>query len=152
MEFDLPDSVRYRIVQGRENTMAFRKTLLERRKGRQMHASGTWKTTRREDLIIKGTGLFFAASVITVLVSSFLHITALLVPAVICLDISFIGMFVVLFGIAFLKARKEPMEKHYYTVDYRYNGITGEAEDNGREISREEFLGIEQGDGTEDKD
>ena len=31
-----------------------------------------------------------------------------------------------MFGIVFLKSRKEPMEKHYYSVDYRYNGLTDE--------------------------
>ena len=121
--------------------MAYRKTLFEKRKGRHMEASGTWKATRQEDLLIKAVGLFFTVSVLAVLISSFFRISALLVPAIICLVISFIGMFAVMFGIVFLKARKEPMEKHYYADDYTYNGISRNASDNGREISREEFLG-----------
>ena len=32
------------------------------------------------------------------------------------------------------------METHYYDVDYRYNGITGETEDKTLEISKDEFL------------
>ena len=49
-------------------------------------------------------------------------------------------MFVVLFGLVFKKSRKEPMEAHYYDVDYRYNGISGETEDETVEISKDEFL------------
>ena len=49
-------------------------------KGRQMHAAGTWKATKKEDLIIKLAGLFFSLSVIAVLLSSILRITAILIP------------------------------------------------------------------------
>ena len=78
---------------------------------------------------------------IAVLLSSILRITAILIPSIICCAVSFVGMFVVMFGIIFLKSRKEPMEKHYYSVDYRYNGLTDEQTDNGYEISKEEFYG-----------
>ena len=125
--------------------MTFRKTLFEMRKGKQMHASGSWKVTKNEDLIIKVIGLFFSVSVIAVLLSSFLKNTAILIPAIICLAVSFVGLFVVLFGLVYLKSRKEPMEKHYYSVDYKYNGISGEQIDNGREISKEEFFGEKSG-------
>ena len=121
--------------------MAFRKTLYEMQKGKQMHMSGTWKATRTEDLIVKISGAFFAISVIALLLSSFLQIEVLFLPALICTIVSFIGMFVVMFGIVFLKAQKEPMAKHYYDVDYRYNGIKGESKDNTREISKNEFYG-----------
>ena len=40
-----------------------------------------------------------------------------------------------------MKARKEPLDKHYYDVDHKYNGITGEGSDDTREISKEEFYG-----------
>ena len=121
--------------------MSYRKTLFEMKKGKQMHASGTWKTTKKEDLIIKATGLFFSVSVIAVLVSAFLHIEAILIPSILCLALSFAGMFIVLFGLVYLKSRKEPMEKQYYSVDYKYDGIKEESEDNGHEISQEEFYG-----------
>ena len=124
--------------------MAYRKTLFEFRKGREMHAAGTWKATKKEDLIIKSAGLFFSLSVIAVLLSSILQIKAILIPAIICCAVFFVGMFAVMFGIVFLKARKEPMDKHYYSVDYRYNGIKDEQIDNGYEISKEEFYGRKQ--------
>ena len=39
--------------------MAYRKTLFETFKGKRMHAEGTWKTTKSEDLLIKGVAVFF---------------------------------------------------------------------------------------------
>ena len=106
-----------------------------------MHMSGSWKATRTEDLIVKITGAFFALSVLTFLLSTIVQIRFLYFPSLICVIVSFICMFVVMFGIVFLKAIKEPMEKHYYDVDYRYNGIKGEIDDNTKEISKEEFYG-----------
>lgn len=120
-------------------TMAFRKSLYEVQKGKQMHASGSWKATPTEDLIIKAMGAFFALSVIAELIATIFQIRPLILPATVCLVISFIGMFVVLFGIVYLKSRKEPMEKHYYDVDYKYNGFKNEISDNTREISKDEF-------------
>ena len=119
--------------------MRYRKTLFEIQKGRRMHASGTWKATKKEDLLVKSVGLFFTLSVIAVLLSSFLKIKAFLILSIICCAVSFVGMFAVMFGIVFLKSREKPMEKHYYSVDYRYNGLTDEQTDNGYEISKEEF-------------
>ena len=119
--------------------MAFRKTLYEFQKGKRMDASGSWKTTPREEVIIKVVAAFFALSVIAELLVTFLGINSLVLPVTICLAVSFIGMFVVMFGMVYLKSRKEPMEKHYYDVDYKYNGIKGETKDNTREISEEEF-------------
>ena len=119
--------------------MAFRKTLFEFQKGKRMHASGSWKTTPGEDVVIKVVAVFFALSVIAELLVTILGVSSLVLPVTVCLVISFIGMFVVMFGIVFLKSRKEPMEKHYYDVDYQYNGIKEETKDNTREISEEEF-------------
>ena len=124
--------------------MAIRKSLFEVQKGKQMRASGSWKVTRQEDLLIKAVGFIFAASVIVFLLSSFLEIRPLLLPSLIYLIVSFMGMFVVLFGLVYRKSRKEPMEKHYYDVDYRYDGIRNEVNDRTREISKEEFHGKEK--------
>lgn len=121
--------------------MKWTKPLYVKRKGRHMQASGSWKATRQEDLLIKAVGLLFTVSVLTTLTASFFHIKSIMVPSIVCLAISFIGMFVVMFGIVFLKSRKEPMETHYYSDDYTYNAISGKTVDNSREISAEEFLG-----------
>ena len=117
-----------------------RKTLYEYQKGKQMHASGSWSVTSAERRLINAVAVFFAASVIAVLVSVFVHRRWFLIASIICCAVSFVLIFVVLFGLVFKKSRKEPMETHYYDVDYRYNGISGETEDKTVEISKDEFL------------
>ena len=117
-----------------------RKTLYEYQKGKQMHASGSWSVTSAERRLINAVAVFFTVSVIAVLVSGFVHRRWFLITSVICCAISFVLMFVVLFGLVFKKSRKEPMEAHYYDVDYRYNGISGETKDKTVEISKNEFL------------
>ena len=117
-----------------------RKTLYEYQKGKQMHASGSWRVTSAERRLINAVAVFFAASVIAVLVSVFVHRKWFLIASIICCAISFVLMFAVLFGLVFKKSRKEPMEAHYYDVDYRYDGISGETEDATVEISKDEFL------------
>ena len=117
-----------------------RKTLYERRKGKQMHASGTWSVTPGEQKLVNAVAVFFAVSVIAVLISAFVRQRWFLIASVICCAISFILIFVVLFGLVFKKSKEKPMETHYYDVDYRYNGISGQTEDNTVEISKYEFL------------
>ena len=121
-----------------ENDM--RKTLYERQKGKQMHASGSWSVTKAEQNVIYAVGVFFAASVIAVIISSFVGKRWFLIASIICCAVSFLAMFAVMFGLVYKKSRKQPMEKHYYDVDYGYNAITGKTADKTREISREEFL------------
>ena len=117
-----------------------KKTLYEYQKGKQMQASGSWRVTSAERRLINAVAVFFAVSVIAVLVSVFVHRRWFLIASIICCAVSFVLMFVVLFALVFIKSRKEPMEAHYYDVDYRYNGIKGEVTDNTVEISKEEFL------------
>ena len=113
-----------------------RKTLYERRKGRQMHASGSWGITTVERRLINAVAVFFSVSVIAVLASGFVHRKWFLVASIVCCAISFVLMFAVLFGLVFKKSREEPMETHYYDVDYTYNGITGKTEDKTLEITK----------------
>ena len=117
-----------------------RKTIYERRKGKQMHASESWSVTSAERRLINAVAIFFAASVIAVLVSGFVHKGWFLTASIICCATSFILMFAVLFVLVFKKSREKPMETHYYDVDYRYNGITGQTGDRTMEISKDEFL------------
>ena len=123
-----------------------RKTLYIRQKGKRMQASGSWEATRGEQKLINVAAVFFAISVISVLISSFVRIRWFLITSVVCCAAAFIMMFVVLFGLVFKKSRQQPMEKHYYDVDYRYNAIKGETDDKTREIPRDEFPG-RKGDG-----
>lgn len=117
-----------------------RKTLYERQIGKQMHTSGSWKATRGEQRLVNTVAVFFAISVIAVLASPLVQKKWFLILSVVCCAVAFISMFAVLFGIVIRKNRQEPMETHYYDVDYRYDGIKGETEDKTREITKEEFL------------
>ena len=117
-----------------------RKTLYTRQKGKQMHASGTWKTTPGERKLVNAVAVFFAVSVIAVLVSPLVQKRWFLIAAVVCCVVAFISMFAVLFGLVFRKSRQQPMKTHYYDVDYRYNALKGETDDQTREITKEEFM------------
>lgn len=117
-----------------------RKILYERRKGKQMHASGSWKASAAEQKLINAVTVFFTVSVLAVLISSLLQKKWFMIISIICCAVAFISMFAVLFGLVFKKSRQQPMETHYYDVDYRYNALKGETDDRTREISKEEFL------------
>ena len=112
-----------------------RKTLYTRQKGKQMRSSGSWKTTKGEQKLVNAAAVFFAISVIAVLVSPFVHKRWFLIASIVCCAAAFIFMFAVLFGLVFRKSRQQPMETHYYDVDYRYNALNGETDDKTREIS-----------------
>ena len=117
-----------------------RKTLYEYQKGKQMHASGSWSVTSAERRLINAVAVFFTISVIAVLASGFVHRRWFLIASIVCCALSFVLMFAVLFGLVFKKSRKEPVEVHYYDVEYRYNGISGKTEDETVEISKDGFL------------
>ena len=118
-----------------------KKTLFERKVGKEFHAEGTYKATPQEDLTIKILGCLFAAFCVLAIVSP------MFLPArmsVLFFILTFVFAFAMggyMFFLVWKKCRKDPMEKHYYNVDYKYNGITGEVEDKTREITREEFHG-----------
>ena len=116
-----------------------KKTLYEHQKGKQMHASGQWSLTKAEQRLVYAVGAFFALSVICVLGGAYAGKSTFLTISIVCCVISFIAVFAVLFTVVIRKSKQEPMEKHYYDVDYTCNGITGETDDKTREISREEF-------------
>ncbi len=117
-----------------------RKTLYERQQGKQMHATGSWSVSLAERKLINAVAVFFAASVIAVLAGAFLQKRWFLIVSVCCCAVSFLAMFAVMFDLVFKKSRQQPMETHYYDVDYRYNALGEETKDNTREISKEEFL------------
>ena len=115
--------------------------LYERRKGKTMHASGQWETTKGERRIIEGFGYLGFFGIFAGLILTFLW-PGPVAHVVLGLGIlGMVGVFISLFTIVLLKNKKEPMEKHYYDVDYTYNRFKGEVRDNTREITKEEFLG-----------
>ena len=115
--------------------------LYERRKGKEFHASGSWEATKGEKRIIETFGYMFFFGVFIGLIWLFIHPGKL---AAVILGIGIVGAvgtFVSLFAVVFRKHKQEPMEAHYYDVDYKYNAFTGEETDNTREITKDEFLG-----------
>ena len=115
--------------------------LYERRKGKEFHASGSWKTTEGEKRLIETFGCMFFFGVFIGLIMLFIHPGKL---AFILLGLGIIGAvgsFISLFAIVLHKHKEKPMEAHYYDTDYEYNAFTGEETDNTREITKEEFFG-----------
>lgn len=118
-----------------------RKTLYERKVGKEFQASGTWKATRQEDATIKILGCLFASCCILALIFAFFQSARLSVLFFILTFVFAFAMGGYMFFIVWKKSREEPMEKHYYDVNYKYNGITGETDDRTKEITRDEFTG-----------
>lgn len=116
-----------------------RKSLFERKIGKEFSASGTWRTTPQEDLTIKILGGLFAVCCVISLFSSFFLPAALSVLFFVLTFVFAFAMGGFMFYTVWKKSRKEPMEKHYYDVNYKYNGITGETDDRTKEISKAEF-------------
>lgn len=118
--------------------------LYERRKGKEFHASGTWKTTPGEKRLIETFGYLFFFGVVIGLLMLFIRPGTL---AYIILGLGIVGavgMFISMFAIVLHKNKEKPMEAHYYDNDYKYNAFTGEETDHSREITKEEFLGKSQ--------
>ncbi len=114
--------------------------LYERRKGKEFHASGSWKATEGEKRLIETFGCMFFFGIFIGLIMLFIHPGMF---ASILLGIGIIGAvgtFISLFAIVFHKQKQEPMEAHYYDVDYKYNAFTKEESDKSREITKEEFF------------
>lgn len=120
-----------------------KKTLFEMQKGKQMHASGSWGTTQGERMIINILAIAFAACC---LIAVFLPIfSGMRYPqlSILFFVLTFVFAFAMggyLFYLVYKKNKEKPMEEHYYSVDYKYNGITDKTEDRTQEISKDEFF------------
>ena len=115
----------------------------EKYKGKQAHGSKSWKTTEKEKRTITVLGIVFSVLVILALVSFVLPIRMSIKILLLILAIVFGigGMGGYLFYTVYRHNKKDPMEMHYYDVDYEKNHLTGSGYDNTREISKEEFQG-----------
>ena len=114
--------------------------LYERRKGKEFHASGSWKTTEGEKRLIETFGCMFFFGVFIGLIMLFIHPGKLAFILLGLGIIGAIGSFISLFAIVLHKHKEKPMEAHYYDTDYEYNAFTGEETNNTREITKEEFF------------
>lgn len=113
----------------------------EKFKGKQMHGSKTWQATEKEQKNVKILGAAFTALVILALVSPLLPVSSgtRVMLFVLAIAVGIIGMGGYLFYIAFRHHKEEPIDIHYYEVDYEKNHLTGKNRDDTKEISKEEF-------------
>lgn len=115
--------------------------LYERRKGKEFHASGSWKATEGEKRIIESFGYMAFFGIFIGLIMLFIFPGKLASIILAIGIIGAVGTFVSLFAIVLHKHKQEPMEAHYYDTDYKYNAFTKEETDHSKEITKEEFFG-----------
>lgn len=115
--------------------------LYERRKGKEFHASGSWKATEGEKRIIESFGYMAFFGIFIGLIMLFIFPGKLASIILTIGIIGAVGTFVSLFAIVLHKHKQEPMEAHYYDTDYKYNAFTKEETDHSKEITKEEFFG-----------
>ena len=110
-----------------------------------MYASGSWRLTKREKILVYVACAFFAISATAVLIISVIDIRmgikGVLIPSIVCLVISVLSLFCVLFGLVHKKHKENPMDAHYYDIDYSYSAKNGEVIDRTQEVSKEVFFG-----------
>ena len=112
-------------------------------KGKQAHGSKTWKASDKEKRTVNILAIVFVAMVILALISFILPIPFRfrILVFILAILIGIGGMGGYLFYIAYRHHKEDPVEMHYYDVDYRQNHITGKGYDNTMEISKEDFHG-----------
>ncbi len=115
--------------------------LYERRKGKEFHASGSWKATEGEKRIIESFGYMAFFGIFIGLIMLFIFPGKLASIILAIGIIGAVGTFVSLFAIVLHKHKQELMEAHYYDTDYKYNAFTKEETDRSKEITKEEFFG-----------
>ncbi len=115
--------------------------LYERRKGKEFHASGSWKATKGEKILVEIFGGMFFFGIFIGLFMLLIHPGTLAFIVLGVGVIGAIGVFVSLFAIVLHKHKEQSMETHYYNTDYQYNAFKGQVTDNTREITKEEFYG-----------
>ena len=115
--------------------------LYERRKGKEFHASGSWKATKDEKILVEIFGGMFFFGIFIGLFMLLIHPGTFAFIVLGVGVIGAIGVFVSLFAIVLHKHKEQPMETHYYNTDYQYNAFKEQVTDNTREITKEEFYG-----------
>ena len=117
--------------------------LYKRFKGKEAHGRKTWQVSDQENKTIKMLAIVFMVMVIIALVSFMLPIPIgwriLLFILATVSGIGGLGGY--LFYVAYSHHQEDPVDMHYYDVDYKRNYITGSGHTNIREIDKEEFLG-----------
>ena len=111
--------------------------LYERRKGKEFHASGSWKATEGEKRIIESFGYMAFFGIFIGLIMLFIFPGKLASIILAIGIIGAVGTFVSLFAIVLHKHKQEPMEAHYYDTDYKYNAFTINCNSTTRKCSKQ---------------
>ena len=117
--------------------------LYQRFKGKQAYGSKTWKVSDKEAKSFKWViALFIALCILAISLPLFnlpFGVEFVLFFVVVLLAVG-IPWAYVLYIISKHK-KEDPIEMHYYDVDYKDNRLTGESYDQTNEITKEEFFG-----------
>ncbi len=113
----------------------------ERYKGKQMHGSKTWQATEKEQRTVKFLGAAFVVLTLLALVSPLLPVSAEVraVLFILSITVGIGGMGGYLFYMVYRHHKEDPIEMHYYDVDYEKNLLTGKNRDDSKEIRKDEF-------------
>lgn len=117
--------------------------IYQRFKGKSLHGSKTWKLTEKERKNFNLVVIVFIALVFLGFALPFFSlppwITFILFFVLVILAVGIPWLYMIKL---FRKYNKQdPMEIHYYDVDYKDNRLTGESYDQTKEITKEEFFG-----------
>ncbi len=139
---NIKEAVREEIKEAAQESMHVSIPLYESFKGKQAHGSKTWQASDKENRMIKILAIVFVVLVILAVVSFVLPFPIgfkiLLFTLAILSGIGGMGGY--LFYVVYRHHKEDPIEMHYYDVDYKQNYISGDGYDKTREISKEEFL------------
>ena len=113
----------------------------ERYNGKQMHGSKTWQATEKEQRTVKFLGAAFVVVTLLALVSPLLPVSAEVraVLFILSITVGIGGMGGYLFYMVYRHHKEDPIEMHYYDVDYEKNLLTGKNRDDSKEIRKDEF-------------
>jgi hypothetical protein len=113
----------------------------EKYKGKTATGSKEWETTKGEKIALTILMCVMIPIVIGAFVVYFSALAVGIKVLILVLTIVFmlcsIGGFILV--VTLRHNKKDPIEMHYYDVDYEKNHITGEGYDHTKEISKEEF-------------
>ena len=113
----------------------------ERYKGKQMHGRKTWQAREKEQRTVKFLGAAFVVLTLLALVSPLLPVSAEVraVLFILSITVGIGGMGGYLFYMVYRHHKEDPIEMHYYDVDYEKNLLTGKNRDDSKEIRKDEF-------------
>ena len=106
-----------------------------------MHGSKTWQATEKEQRTVKFLGAAFVVLTLLALVSPLLPVSAEVraVLFILSITVGIGGMGGYLFYMVYRHHKEDPIEMHYYDVDYEKNLLTGKNRDDSKEIRKDEF-------------